>query len=287
MKGNYRNIGFIGPFLMAVMLAGIHSGSLRHAATSCPRYTIEDLGEPDSSSGQPASGPVVMPIRSPQQTSRALPKSDPSTLRILSASKPYGQVGWMHVPERNAWHAFLQHNGQLEDLGTLGGERSFACDLNAYGWVVGYSQLADRSRRAFLFNGSLMTDLGTLGGTNSRAYGINDQGQIVGDADTVRGASHAFLYDQGRLSDLGTLGGLDSVAYCLNNKGQVVGYALTRHADKHAFLWQQGTMYDLNRQILADLGWELEEAFKIDEGGRIWGNGTLHGKLRRFLLRPR
>ncbi|HZO89630.1 MAG TPA: DUF3466 family protein [Chthonomonadaceae bacterium] len=297
MKRNYRSIGFVGSIMLAVTLALVLSGSLRHAATSCPRYTIEDLGELGSSTGQPFSGPVVMPNHFPLPTANGLPKrdaftlqrtwSDADTVRVISANKSYGQAGWIHTQGMDAWHAFLLHNGQLEDLGTLGGNSSFACDLNAYGWVVGYSQTPDRSRHAFLFQGSLMADLGTLGGVDSRAYGVNDQGQIVGDADTTQGASHAFLYEQGHLSDLGTLGGLDSVAYSLNNKGQVVGFALTRRGDTHAFLWQQGTMYDLNRQIPADSGWELQEALKIDDAGRIWGEGMLHDKLHRFLLIPR
>src|SRR5579884_3844290 len=297
MKRNYRSIGFVGSIMLAVTLALVLSGSLRHAATSCPRYTIEDLGELGSSTGQPFSGPVVMPNHFPLPTANGLPKrdaftlqrtwSDADTVRVISANKSYGQAGWIHTQGMDAWHAFLLHNGQLEDLGTLGGNSSFACDLNAYGWVVGYSQTPDRSRHAFLFQGSLMADLGTLGGEDSRAYGVNDQGQIVGYADTDRGERHAFLYDQGRLSDLGTLGGLDSVAYSINNKGQVVGSALPLHADRHAVLWQQGAMYDLNRQIPSDLGWELVEVSRIDDQGRIWGNGLLRGLWRRFVLTPR
>ncbi len=268
MKSNNSSISFVGSILLAAALTLFRSGSLRHATPLGPLYTIEDMG----------------------QTSSRLSLSeqrDGNSVRVISADKPYGEVGWMRAQGRNTSHAFLLHNGQLEDLGTLGGNSSYAWDLNAYGWVVGYSQTPDRSRHAFLFQGSLMADLGTLGGEDSRAYGVNDQGQIVGYADTDRGERHAFLYDQGRLSDLGTLGGLDSVAYSINNKGQVVGSALPLHADRHAVLWQQGAMYDLNRQIPSDLGWELVEVSRIDDQVRIWGNGLLRGLWRRFVLTPR
>ena len=68
-------------------------------------------------------------------------------------------------------HAFLWDRGQMTDLGTLGGESSYATAINDGGVVVGFSQIAhSRNSHAFIWRkGSGMKDLGTLGGDQSFA----------------------------------------------------------------------------------------------------------------------
>jgi len=85
---------------------------------------------------------------------------------------------------------------KVEDLGTLGGSRSWASAINDSGQVVGYSYLAgDQNYHAFLYKDGKMTDLRTLGGTSSVAKGINKSGQVVGWSDNSSGERRAFLYD--------------------------------------------------------------------------------------------
>ena len=85
---------------------------------------------------------------------------------------------------------------KVEDLGTLGGSRSYASAINDSGQVVGSSNLAgDQNNRAFLYKDGKMTDLGTLGGTSSEAKGINISGQVVGWSDNSSGQRRGFLYD--------------------------------------------------------------------------------------------
>ena len=72
------------------------------------------------------------------------------------------------------------------DLGTFGGLRSHASDINAQGQVVGWSSLPGTSSlpngetHAFIWEAGTMTDLGTPGGRFSFAGGLNDSGQVVG-----------------------------------------------------------------------------------------------------------
>jgi probable HAF family extracellular repeat protein len=54
--------------------------------------------------------------------------------------------------------------GSIVDLGTLGGNESFAYDTNERGQVVGWSDTDSGSLHAVLWEAGTMQDLGTLGG---------------------------------------------------------------------------------------------------------------------------
>jgi probable HAF family extracellular repeat protein len=127
-------------------------------------------------------------------------------------------------------HAFVHSGGRMTDLGTLGGEPSYAWAINESGAVAGESTLADGRIHAFRHDASGMVDLGTLGGRYSSARGINDKGAVVGRAERVDGCCSAFLFDHGRMYDLNEylapapthrLG----EAAGINNLGQIVAHA--------------------------------------------------------------
>jgi len=169
-------------------------------------------------------------------------------------------------------HAFLYHQGQLLDLGTLGGFFSSATALNDSGRVVGFSQPSGNfvPPHAFLYVDGQMTDLGTLGGPFSVANGISQSGKVVvGDSATSSGNVHAFQYRGGPLQDLGTLGGDFSSASGVNDSGQVVGASTLEtgfYALPHAYLFSGSQMTDINPGIP---GGTFSFASAINQNGRV------------------
>lgn len=189
-------------------------------------------------------------------------------------------LGWIE-------HAARWQNGALSDLGTLGGNYSYAYDVSEPGWIVGVSSLpGELTRHAAMWINGAIRDLGTLGGTSSQAYAINESGEIVGWAQTANGEPHAFLFttDAGgnvvTRTDLGSIHGY-SYAYGINSVAQVVGTSASR-----AVLWDAGMLIDLNARIPAHSGWRLDAAWAINDSGEIAGMGALKGLPRGFLLTP-
>jgi probable HAF family extracellular repeat protein len=177
----------------------------------------------------------------------------------------------------------------LTDLGTLGGNCSFASGINNTGQVTGSSDLVASTscspsmspHHAFLYSPgppSTMMDLQTFGksGLNSGGIGINDVGQVTGSSDTdANGDAHAFLYPvNGVMQDVGTLGGLVSAGYSINSAGQITGSSAivggAPHEGEHAFLYAvNGAMYDLN--AVAPNGTILQSGNGINAAGQITG----------------
>ena len=142
----------------------------------------------------------------------------------------------------------------VTDLGTLGGKRSVARDINASGQVVGSSDTAEGTTHAFLYTIGSMLDLGTFGGASSLAHRITDAGLIVGRAQTSTGIYHPVVSVKGgRLLDPGwfddRLNGTLSEALGVNAAGQAVGYYTTpgNHmaARNRVFLYQDYAVMDL------------------------------------------
>ncbi len=194
----------------------------------------------------------------------------------------------------------LWKNGEIVNLGTLGGTQSFALTVNDRGQVVGgalnttpdafassFDSLAfgfpgTTEMHAFLWEKGLMQDLGTLGGPDSEAFFVNERGQVTGISYTGSAANPVtsfptedpFLWESGRMLDLGSLGGTFGYPTHLNHRGQVAGTSnLTGDQTHHPFLWTApGPMQDLGT-----LGGNSAVAFWANEEGEVVGCSDLPG----------
>jgi probable HAF family extracellular repeat protein len=192
-----------------------------------------------------------------------------------------------------------EKDGEIIDLGTLGGSFSFGNAMNNRGQVVGlalntvpdqYSMVGlGTETHAFIWQNGHMEDLGTLGGPDSWAAAVNERGQVAGWAFTNSTPNPVtniptqdpFLWQDGTMIDLGTLGGTEGVVAsftesggrAINNRGQVVGTSnLAGDLTHHPFLWNQGSLTDLGT-----LGGDNGEASFINDAGAVVGWADVPG----------
>lgn len=178
----------------------------------------------------------------------------------------------------------------VHDLGTLGGTRSVATNVNTSGQVVGYATNPSGTNRPFLLTpvggvwsqdldldgaNDLMQDLGSLDPLDPPtrfgvAWGLNDLGQVSGLARNELNQTRAFLWDSvGGMLDLGSLGRTTPHnARAVDALGTVVGNSYVDSQNFHAFYWQSGPgMMDLG--VLP--GATRSDAGDINAAGQIAG----------------
>jgi len=132
-------------------------------------------------------------------------------------------------------------------------------------------------------------DLGPFDNNRNDILAINDYGQAAGvSLNAGTGRVEAFIEEQGERSSLGTLGGSFSIARGINNRGEVVGGSLTEGDESyHGFVYRNNRLFDLNAMLEPGTGWELIQAFAINNRGEILGVGARGGQDRIVLLRPK
>src|SRR5215471_2932324 len=197
-------------------------------------------------------------------------------------------------------HAVLWKDGEIKDLGTLGGTSSSAGQINNRGQVAGFAFNAfpdpftptGTQIRAFLWENGQMNDLGTLGGPDSFGGSINERGQVAGwsfvdstpNPTTGLPTEDLFLWEEGRMVDLGNLGGGIAGPTGLNNRGQVIGIAnLAGDQFADPFLWDGERLIDL---FTDTVGGNPVSANAINDAGEVVGqalfsNQFFHAYVRR------
>ncbi len=169
-----------------------------------------------------------------------------------------------------AMPASALHRPTVTDLGTLGGDVTFALDINDRGQVTGNSRTADGRLSAFRWEGGRMFDIGFLPGGNgfSRGYAVNDRGVVVGESDNNR--PRAFRWQGGVLTDVGTLaGGSTAVAHDVNRFDRTVGGASNGTATRPFVATRSSGPVDLG--TLAGSTTSSGRAWAINDRGDVVG----------------
>jgi probable HAF family extracellular repeat protein len=137
-------------------------------------------------------------------------------------------------------HAVMWSNGQITDLGTLGGTQSAAYAINNLGQVTGWAHTASEATHVFLWSNGTMTDLGTFG-LDPVGEAINNHGVIVGQS-----GNGAWIWSNGVFQNLNNLippgsGFTLNDATAINDNGQIVADGSNNTTGQtHAFLLTPG-----------------------------------------------
>lgn len=139
------------------------------------------------------------------------------------------------------------HNGEITDLGTLGGDVTYATAINEWGQVVGVSTDEEGTYRPFLWYEGEMTQLESFGDEGwAQPVAINNWGQVVGFAG-IGTEVEPFLWQNGKAVNLGglvqnverwALGSGIGNFVDITDRGQIVGNAYDADFGDFSVMWE-------------------------------------------------
>jgi probable HAF family extracellular repeat protein len=158
---------------------------------------------------------------------------------------------------------------RLVDLGTLGGESSFATAVNDRSAVVGRAQIADGTYHGFLWRAGVMTDLGLFS-----PIGINNRAEVIGTRDDAGGS---YVWSRGKLK---LLPGQLRYPVAINDRGDVVGPQTTDGAADASVLVSNGKVRQLPLDTVSDINNRREVSGGVADGldgfhASVWRRGTV------------
>jgi probable HAF family extracellular repeat protein len=166
----------------------------------------------------------------------------------------------------------LYQDGNVSNLGSLGGNSSSVSDINNNNKIVGKYQTGNNFH-AFQYDNGSFTDLHEIVSTSlsdSLAVGINDNGKIVFNAYDYEIVDTYVLQNTG-LSDLSewvtfsNLGGIGAKA--INNNGQIVGCGASPEGTFPVYRWDEQSGLDW---VITDTPRIVTD---INDAGQIVGHG--------------
>jgi probable HAF family extracellular repeat protein len=184
----------------------------------------------------------------------------------VSSAVAINNNGWVvgSSDNGNATDGFLwTGSGTIQNIGTLGGDTTYAIGINDAGTVVGASQVANGAYNGFTYSNGVMTNTGTLAN-----IAINDYGQIAASYSSGIGFEQAYFVNaSGQAQSVGSFGGTVTQPDGINNTGEIAGFATTVAGYKNAFLYSGGVLTDLGTLD----GMDSSDAFGINDNGQVVG----------------
>ena len=192
-------------------------------------------------------------------------------------------TGWFSKGASGSWdglrHAFRRVDGVMEDIGSLGQQRSLAYGINDLGQIVGYQDPGNKDRHAFLYDNGSWTDLYSTFQPFSHAFDINNAEQMVGKLRLSIDPyiTKPCLYENGALTDLGSFGGDEGEAHDINDLGQIVGAGRIPDGWGYwrPFIWENPVDGMVDLGLLAyTYEWSYGGASAINNNGQIVGSSS-------------